>query len=92
MKPMKKIAMATTARTTWPGEKNLHGQEVVRKTGARSESHPNQRVYHIRCSKCRHEYGANGCDLHLRRCPSCQGGAAGEALRVEAHAGLFDGL
>ena len=40
------------------------------------------------CGDCRGEYGANGCDLHARRCPVCQGGVAEEALR-EAAPGLF---
>ena len=26
---------------------------------------------------CGYRYGANGSDFHLRKCPKCQGGAAG---------------
>ena len=37
----------------------------------------NQRVYILRCLKCEEEYGANGSDIHARRCPSCQGGRPG---------------
>ncbi len=30
--------------------------------------------------ECGFEYGANGTDVHLRRCPKCQAGAPGEPL------------
>jgi hypothetical protein len=38
-----------------------------------------QYVYVLQCSICGYEYGANGSDIHLRRCPSCQGGQPGLA-------------
>lgn len=63
----------TWERTTTIGRRNEHGQEVVRKTRV-AGSLPDQRVYVLRCGDCGHEYGANGCELHLRRCPNCQGG------------------
>jgi hypothetical protein len=34
-------------------------------------------VYVLRCNPCGHEYGANGSDIWLRRCPKHDGGAAG---------------
>jgi hypothetical protein len=86
---MKKIEMPEVARTTVPGFKNGNGQVVMEATGFASESFRGQRVYRMRCGVCRHEYGSNGCDIHARRCPKCQGGAPGEKLR-ERGAGLFD--
>ena len=60
-------------RTTAIGFRNEHGQEVALKTPAAGNI-PGQRVYVLRCSACGHEYGANGSDLHSRRCPQCQDG------------------
>ena len=33
--------------------------------------------YKLECLNCGHCYGANGTDIHLRKCPACQGGAPG---------------
>ena len=60
-------------RTTAIGFRNDCGQEVVLKTPA-AGSIPGQRVYVLRCGACGHEYGANGSDVHSRRCPTCQDG------------------
>jgi hypothetical protein len=75
-------------QTTTPGYKNKHGQIVIARTGFPSESFPGQTIYHLRCSHCHHNYGSAGKDIHLRRCPSHQDGAKGEALRA-APANLF---
>ena len=40
-------------------------------------NHSNQIAYKMECLHCGHVYGANGCDVHLRRCPKCQKGASG---------------
>ena len=64
---------------TEPGRVNEHGQEVLRKTD-RPGIGLNQKIYALRCTHCGHMYGANGFDIHLRRCPNCQGGAAGLSL------------
>jgi hypothetical protein len=71
-------------QTTDPGYKNKHGQIVVARTGFPSESFPGQTIYRLRCNRtsCNHEYGANGCDIHNRRCPRCQNGVKGEPLRT----------
>jgi hypothetical protein len=61
--------------TTTLGYRNVFRQEVVRKTGA-AGTNPYQRVFFLRCGDCGHEYGAEGCDIHDRRCPRCQGGAS----------------
>ena len=86
---MRKIKMPAAAATTRPGYRNENGQVVVRNTGFGSESFPGQRVYHLRCTHCGHEYGANGTDIAKRLCPSHQGGIKGEKLR-EAGPRLFD--
>jgi len=69
-------------KTTDPGYTNKHGQTVIRRTGFPSETFPGQTIYHLRCGHCGHDYGANGTDIHLRRCPSHQNGAKGEPLRT----------
>ena len=47
----------------------MHKQLLVRKTDQRG-NHPFARVWVLRC-KDGHEYGANSCDFHVRRCPTC---------------------
>lgn len=63
-------------KTTEQGYNNKNNQTVIRKTDLPGNDH-NQKVYVLRCNECLHEYGANGSDIWLRRCPNCQGGAAG---------------
>ena len=65
--------------TTEIGYANVNGQTVVRDTGLPGTDH-NQRVYALRCNHCGAEYGANGSDIHLRKCPECQDGAPGLAI------------
>ena len=36
-----------------------------------------QYSYKLECLCCGHCYGANGTDIHIRKCPKCQGGAPG---------------
>jgi hypothetical protein len=59
-----------------PGDVNRNGQEVVRKTDRRGNDHL-QWVYQLACSHCGHNYGANGSDVHERKCPNCQDGRPG---------------
>jgi len=63
-------------RTTSIAYRNDRGQEVIRKTML-AGTLPYQKVYVLRCGDCGHEYGANGCEVHARRCPQCQGGSPG---------------
>jgi len=63
-------------KTTDPGYVNRNGQTVVRATGEPGTDH-HQRIYVLRCTHCTTEYGANGSDIHERKCPKCQGGKAG---------------
>ena len=86
---LRKIRMPREASTTRPGFRNTNNQVVIRDTGFPSETFAGQRVYHLRCQACAHEYGANGTDVFKRLCPGCQGGAKGEKLR-EPGPGLFD--
>lgn len=62
--------------TTCIGYTNRNGQVVIRNTGLPGTDH-GQMVYQLGCSLCGHVYGANGSDIHLRLCPSCQGGTKG---------------
>ena len=66
----------SAGNTTMVGYENHNRQIVVRSTNL-SGNLPGQRVYVLRCGKCGHHYGANGCDAHLRRCPACMGGQPG---------------
>ncbi|MCY3822382.1 MAG: Swt1 family HEPN domain-containing protein [Nitrospinae bacterium] len=63
-------------KTTEAGYKNRNNQTVIRKTDLPGNDH-NQRVYILQCEECFHNYGANGSDIWLRKCPNCQGGADG---------------
>jgi hypothetical protein len=62
--------------TTAIGYRNRDDQVVLHRTDL-SGSRLYQRVYLMRCDQCGHEYGVDGCDVHNRRCPNCQGGPPG---------------
>ena len=62
--------------TTLPGFINPHGQITIRNTGV-SGTDKNQYIYQLACSICGHIYGANGSDIHERKCPVCQDGRKG---------------
>jgi hypothetical protein len=62
--------------TTKVGYANRNGQEAIRPTGNPGTDH-GQYVYGLRCRACGHEYGANGSDIWLRRCPVHDRGAPG---------------
>ncbi|WP_374576434.1 HNH endonuclease [Phenylobacterium sp.] len=64
------------AFSTHIGFVNDNGQEVLGPTGLDGTDH-GQKIYVLKCQHCTHEYGANGTDIALRRCPSCQGGRPG---------------
>jgi hypothetical protein len=64
------------APTVQPGYENRNAQTVVRATEKRGTDY-GQYIYVLRCRHCEHEYGANGSDTHIRKCPSCQGGVPG---------------
>ena len=62
--------------STRPGYVNPRGQVVIRNTGLPGTDR-GQSVYQLGCSLCGHVYGANGSDIHLRRCPMHDRGAPG---------------
>jgi hypothetical protein len=70
---------AAKLKTTDVGYLNRNDQTVLRATGLPGTDHF-QRIYALRCGRCGHEYGANGSDIHLRKCPKCQQGRPGLAL------------
>jgi hypothetical protein len=61
----------TWERTTRIGFRNAYRQELIRKTDLAGVAE-GQRVYLLRCLDCGHEHQSDGCDVHSRRCPSCQ--------------------
>lgn len=67
--------MARSKGTTVPGYVNRHGVSVIRKTDLPGNDHL-QVTYVLRCPDG-HEFGANGSDIWLRKCPECQGGRPG---------------
>ena len=68
------------ARTTLPGFVNKNRQQVIANTGRPSTSFTGQIIYRMKCEACQEVYGSNGCDVHARRCPQCQGGVKGEPI------------
>lgn len=64
------------AFSTQPGFTNPNGQQVLGPTGRGGTDH-GQKVYVLKCEACGHEYGANGTDIAIRKCPSCGGGRPG---------------
>jgi hypothetical protein len=61
--------------TTTVGFRNPNRQTVLRKTNQLGDA--GQHVYVLLCGDCGLQYGANGFDIHLRKCPSCMGGQPG---------------
>lgn len=76
LKPKRRNADATIAKTTRPGFMNGNHQEVLEKTDLPGNDH-NQVVYIMHCHRCDARYGANGSDIFQRRCPKCPGGRPG---------------
>lgn len=70
---------ASDRGTTTPGYRNRNGQIVIRATGHPGTDH-NQQVYQLACERCGLNYGANGSDIHGRKCPACGGGRPGLVL------------
>ena len=75
---------ASRGRTTVPGYVNQNNQKNLGRTNPpRPGNDYAQSVYVLRCLNCQRNYGANGSDIHIRRCPFCQDGAGGLALEGE---------
>ena len=73
------LDLGSTRATTETGFVNPNGQVTIRHTGSPGTDH-NQYAYQLACSECGHVYGANGSDIHERKCPACQGGKPGLTL------------
>jgi len=69
--------------TTRAGFINQNQQKNLGKRQPPLEGTDNyQYVYVMNCTKCGLIYGANGSDIHLRKCPNCQGGEPGIPLSI----------
>ena len=62
--------------TTLIGYVNKNKQKCCGQRGVAGTDH-GQFAYRMECLECGHVYGANGSDVHLRKCPNCQAGATG---------------
>jgi len=58
------------------GQTNKNGQTLLKKTDAKSTTHPFAKIWEMQCTHCQHVYGSNGCDSHIRKCPQCYPNAA----------------
>lgn len=56
---------------------------MIRNTGLPG-TEDGQTVYQMACSVCGHVYGANGSDIHARRCPQHDHGGAGLNYKQDA--------
>jgi len=75
-----------TGGTTEIGYTNKNDQQCHGTLKVKGTDHL-QYVYRVECLRCGYVYGANGSDVHERRCPECQGGAPGiRYWRAEAGA------
>ena len=63
-------------KSTQVGYINRNRQENHGTRGRPGNDHL-QVAYKLLCRDCGYCYGANGSDIHLRKCPACQGGAPG---------------
>lgn len=88
--PAGKKTKTRNAQTAAPGYVNANQQEVIARTGRPSTSFRGQVIYEMKCRRCDGRYGANGCDIHARRCPLCDNGTPGEPLGEKLVVGLFD--
>ncbi len=70
--------MSKSRGTTTIGYVNRNNQKVVARTDQSGTDH-NQRIYVLECQDCGHRYGANGSDIHIRRCPQHDIGRPGLA-------------
>jgi hypothetical protein len=68
--------------TTKTGYVNSNGQVTIRNTQMPGTDHL-QSVFQVACSQCGYNYGANGSDLHDRKCPKCQSGRPGLPVEME---------
>jgi hypothetical protein len=65
-----------TGKTTKIGYVNPNAQRCCGHRGVSGTDH-NQKAFKVECLRCGHVYGANGSDMHERKCPECQEGSPG---------------
>jgi len=65
-----------SGETTRIGYTNGNDQQCHGTLGIKGTDHL-QVVYRMECLRCGFVYGANGSDVHERKCPQCQRGAEG---------------
>ena len=82
---MNSLASRAAGYSTRPGYVNARGQVVIRNTGLPGTDR-SQTVYQLGCSLCGHVYGANGSEIHHRRCPLHDHGAPGLAYGADIFA------
>lgn len=73
---IRRIEQSGEGKSTEIGATNPNGQRCCGHRDVPGTDH-GQRSYKVECIRCGFVYGANGSDLHLRKCPECQGGAPG---------------
>ena len=78
---MTAVLKSRSGNTTTVGYTNPRGQRVVSATELKGTDH-NSRVYELQCGSCGLRYGANGADIHIRKCPKCQDGRPGLSLET----------
>ncbi|MAE50857.1 MAG: hypothetical protein CMH27_03520 [Micavibrio sp.] len=59
-----------------PGFVNRNNQLVIDESGGYISNHDSAKAWKMYCLNCKENYGANGCDIYIRKCPNCQKGAA----------------
>ena len=62
--------------TTQIGYVNPNNQKCLGTRGTMGSTRY-ARSYKMECLHCHHKYGANGGDVHERKCPECQNGVPG---------------
>ncbi len=70
------VELQRERKTTQSGYLNRNDQLVLRRTDLPGNG-SGQYIYLMECLKCGHLYGANGADIHERKCPECGNGALG---------------
>lgn len=65
-----KVKKSQVGKTLITGYVNKNNQENCGSTGEIG-NHEGQIFYAMKCLECGHTYKANGCDVWLRKCPSC---------------------
>jgi hypothetical protein len=67
---------AGDGKTTQIGFVNNNEQQCHGTLGIKGTDHM-QLAYRMECLRCGFVYGANGSDIHIRKCPNCDDGAQG---------------